>query len=167
MPTARIEIENANNQWVAEVESGGIMCRRGLVRGQTFEEIMATVMLEYEKLSDTPLNRDYLFDVLFTSEGVVDGQDVQPVANEGSASGVTEDTLDPLLFMDDPKSNEELELQEGAGDTTSKDPDLDERLDEPRDKLEEAVMEETDAAPPPAAADLKPSKAGIFSRKGK
>jgi hypothetical protein len=51
MPTARIEIEHANNRWTAEIEAGGVMARCRTVRADDFDAIMAAVCAAYREMS--------------------------------------------------------------------------------------------------------------------
>lgn len=51
MSLARIEIQQHEfAKWVAEVEVGGLVARREVVRGSSFEEIMIAIEDQYRKL---------------------------------------------------------------------------------------------------------------------
>jgi len=52
MPLSRIEIvQTAIDRWVAEVEVGGSIARRTIVRGSSFEEVLISVEDAYRALT--------------------------------------------------------------------------------------------------------------------
>lgn len=55
MPTTRIEIENANGRWVAEVEVGGMIARRRHLVCLSFDEVIGKVIAAYREVNPEAL----------------------------------------------------------------------------------------------------------------
>lgn len=52
MPTTKIMIENVNEQWISEVEVGGVTARRATIRSLEFDDAMVQVTEKYHELAE-------------------------------------------------------------------------------------------------------------------